>query len=107
MKTSKFGSPETKISQIEAYCFTPNAWKSMGILKFCGLFKEGLLLLLACIHFFEFQNEAWLSLDQPNGGLAHPLLFIWPPSVLSTRLDKSVYFLLGGDCISDAEFQTS
>ncbi len=28
-------------------------------------------------------------------GLAHSLLFIWPPSVLSTRLDRSVYFLLG------------
>ncbi len=28
-------------------------------------------------------------------GLAHLLLFILPPSVLSTRLDKSVYFLLG------------
>ena len=28
-------------------------------------------------------------------GLAHLLLFIWPPSVLSTRLVKSVYFLLG------------
>ncbi len=27
-------------------------------------------------------------------GLAHPLLFIWPPWVLSTWLDKSVYFLL-------------
>ena len=27
--------------------------------------------------------------------LAHPLLFIWPPSVLSSRLGKSVYFLLG------------
>ena len=28
-------------------------------------------------------------------GLAHPQLFIWPPSVLSGQLDKSVYFLLG------------
>ncbi len=28
-------------------------------------------------------------------GLAHLLLFIGPSSVLSTRLDKSVYFLLG------------
>ncbi len=27
--------------------------------------------------------------------LAHTLLSTWPPSVLSTRLDKSVYFLLG------------
>ncbi len=28
-------------------------------------------------------------------GLAHLLLFIWPPSVWNTWLDKSVYFLLG------------
>ncbi len=31
-------------------------------------------------------------------GLAHSLLFIWLPSVLSTRLARSVYFLL--DCTS-------
>ncbi len=32
----------------------------------------------------------------PNGvGPKWPLLFIWPPSILSTRLDKSVYFLMG------------
>ena len=30
-------------SQIKSSCFTPNAWKSIGILKFCDLFKEGLL----------------------------------------------------------------
>ncbi len=27
--------------------------------------------------------------------LVHYLAFIWPPSILSTQLDKSVYFLLG------------
>ncbi len=27
--------------------------------------------------------------------VSHPLLSIWPPSVLSTRPDKSVYFLSG------------
>ncbi len=32
---------------------------------------------------------------QLNGGFGAPLLFIWLPSVLSARLDKSVYFLLG------------
>ncbi len=36
--------------------------------------------------------------NQGGLGLVHPLLFIWPPSVLSTHLDKSVYFLLGWDC---------
>ena len=36
-----------------------------------------------------------LSWTNSMVGLAHLLLFIQPPSVLSTRLDKSVYFLLG------------
>ncbi len=27
--------------------------------------------------------------------MVHPLPFIWPPSILSTKLEKSVYFLLG------------
>ena len=31
----------------------------------------------------------------PHPLLAHPILFIWPPSGLCTRLDKSVYFLSG------------
>ena len=30
--------------------------------------------------------------------VAHPLLSIWSPSVLSTWLDKSVYFLFWGHC---------
>ncbi len=33
--------------------------------------------------------------DAAMVGLVHLLLFIWPPSVLSTRLNKSVYFRLG------------
>ncbi len=40
------------------------------------------------------------STQKPGGlediwGKGHHLLFIWPPSVLITRLDKSVYFLSG------------
>ncbi len=28
-------------------------------------------------------------------GVPHPLVPVWPPSVLSTWFDKSVYFLFG------------
>ncbi len=47
-------------------------------------------------HFFEFQNEALPSLDQLNGWFGAPPIFHLAPSFLNTRLDKSVYFLLGG-----------
>ncbi len=43
------------------------------------------------------QNVSWwyVSISLNLECVAHPLLFIWPSSVFSTRLDKSVYFLLG------------
>ncbi len=33
--------------------------------------------------------------------VAHPLLSVWAPSILSAWLDKSVYFLLGETALSD------
>ncbi len=97
----KFGPLETEFSQIESPYFTPNAWKSMGICNFAILLKRvSSRFLLAYRLFFAFQNEVWPSLDQLNGGFVAPLPFIWPPSILSTQPNKSVYFLLGGDCNS-------
>ncbi len=65
VKISIFGSLETEISQIESFYFMPNAWKPMGILQFCDIFKEGLFTVFA-----GTQPFLWIS----KWGLAQ----FWP-----------------------------
>ncbi len=97
---SIFGSLQTEISQIESSCFTPNAWKSMGILQSCDIFKEGLLTVFVGMQPFlwiskwglaQFGPTQWLVWRTPTFHLAF-LSFEY-----SARQKCILSF--GGDCI--------
>ncbi len=46
-------------------------------------------------YFFEFQTEAWPSLDQLNGDIGtFPIFHLGPLKALSSALNKSVHILL-------------
>ncbi len=63
-------SLETEISQIESSCFTPKAWKSMGILQFCDVFyeffKESLLTVFAGMRPFLWISKWDLAQFEPT-----------------------------------------
>ncbi len=66
-----------------------NAWKSMGILQFWVIFKERLSTVSVGVEPFLWISKCGLAQFGPTQW------WVWPPSILSTQLDKSVYFLLG------------
>ncbi len=49
-------------------------------------------------HFSEFQNEAWPSLDQLNGGFGAPLTFHLPPLSFEYSARQKCILSFGGDC---------
>ena len=55
--------------------------------------------LLVCSHFFEFQNEAWPSLDQLNGMCGAPPTFHLIPLIFEYSARQKCILSLGGDCI--------
>ncbi len=59
--------------------------------------------LLVCRHFFEFQNEAWPSLDQLNGWFGAPPTFHLAllSFEYSARQKCIVLLSFGGDCRAD------
>ncbi len=55
-------------------------------------------ILLVCSHFFEFQNEAWPSLDQLNGGFGAPPTFNLAPLSFEYSARQKCILSFGGDC---------
>ncbi len=54
--------------------------------------------LLVCSHFFEFQIEAWPSLDQLNGRFGAPPTFHLAPLSFEYSARQKCILSFGGDC---------
>ena len=54
--------------------------------------------MLVRSHFFEFENEAWPSLGQLNGGFGAPPTFHLAPLSFEYSAQQKCILSFGGDC---------
>ncbi len=79
---------------------TPTAWKSMGIFRFCDTSQERLpqTFCSSVAIFWNFKTRLGPVWTNSRMGVTNPLLFLYPPSILSTWLCRKCILSFGGDC---------
>ncbi len=112
VKISIFGSLETEISQIESSYSTPNAWKSMGILQLCDIFKEGLFTVFVGMQPFlwiskwglaQFDPTQWWVWRTDYFSSGPPQFWVLGSTKVYTFFWGRLYYNLLSDCTRDIQ----